>query len=161
MKRAERDRTYQLKEHVKERHAKNMRKTRHSTKTAQQAGPVDVSAKMVISPKMKCAKINRKYKSKDQVKERLVENQRNTRHLTKAAQQAADVDDIIKAPKKKRANKKQQYQESKYLREHGAELLRGGRAEVDGDCCDNCRRKNFSSNPRYALDFEVVLNTKI
>ncbi len=90
-----------------------------------------------------------------------MENQRNTRHSTEAAQQAADVDGIIKATKKKRANKKQRYQESKYLREQGAELLRGGRAEVDGDCCDNCRRKNFSSDPRYALEFEVVSNTEI
>ena len=61
MKRAEKYRTYRSKEHVKERHAKNMRNTRHSTKTAQQAGPVDVSAKMVISPKMKHAEINRTY----------------------------------------------------------------------------------------------------
>ncbi len=74
---------------------------------------------------------------------------------------AADVDGVIEATKKKRANKKQRYQESKYLQEHGAELLRGGRAEVDGDCCDNCRRKNFSSDPRYTLEFEVVSNTEI
>ncbi len=33
--------------------------------------------------------------------------------------------------------------------------------EVDGDCCDNCHRKNFSSNPRYTLEFEVVSNTEI
>jgi hypothetical protein len=132
-----------------------------SLKTAQQAIPVDVSARTVSSPKMKCVKYNRTYKLKDHVKERLVENQRNTRHSTEAAQQAADVDGIIKATKKKRANKKQRYQESKYLREQGAELLRGGRAEVDGDCCDNCRRKNFSSDPRYALEFEVVSNTEI
>jgi hypothetical protein len=161
MKRAERDHTYQSKEHVKERHAEEERNRYHSTKTAHQAGPVDVSAKIAISPKMKRAKINRTYQSRENVKERHAENMRNTRHSTKAAQQAEDVDGVIEATKKKRANKKQRYQESKYLREHGAELMRGGREEVDGDCCDNCRRKNFSSDPRYALEFEVVLNTKI
>ena len=90
-----------------------------------------------------------------------MENQRNKCHSTKAAQKAADVHGVIEAMKKKRANKDQRYHESKYLREHGAELLRGGRAEVDGNCCDNCRRKNFSSDPRYALEFKVVLNTEI
>ena len=90
MKRAERDRTYQSKEHVKERDAEEKRNRYHSTKTAQQAGPVDVSAKRAISPKMKRAKINRTYKSKDHVKERRAKNMRNTRHSTKAAQQAAD-----------------------------------------------------------------------
>jgi hypothetical protein len=52
-------------------------------------------------------------------------------------------------------------QESKYLREHRADILRGGRAEVDDDCCDNCRRTNFSSDPRNTLEFEVVSNTEI
>ncbi len=87
-----------------------------------------------------------------------MENQRNKRHSTKAAQQAADVHGVIKGMKK-HANKDQQYHE--YLQEHGAELLHGGRAEIDGDCCDNCCRKNFSSNLRYALEFKDVLNTKI
>jgi len=161
MKHAKRDRTYQSKEHVKERHAENMRNTCHSTKTAQQAGPVDVSAKIAISPKMKRAEINRTNKSKDHVKERHAKNMRNIRHSTKTAHQAADVDGVIKGTKKKRAKRDQRYDHSKYLREHGAELLHGGRAEVDGDCCDNCRRKNFSSDPRYALEFEVVSNTEI
>ena len=98
----------------------------------------------IASQQKKRAEINRTYKSTDHVKERLVENQRNTRHSTKAAQQAVDVDGVIKATKKKRADKFRKYDHSKYLREHGAELLRGGREEVDGDCCDNCRRKNFS-----------------
>jgi hypothetical protein len=96
-----------LREHVKERDAENKKNTRHSTKAAQQAGPIDVSAKIGSSQKMKRVKINCTYKSKDYVKERLVENQRNTRHSTKAAQQAADVDGVIKGTKKKRANKKQ------------------------------------------------------
>jgi hypothetical protein len=161
MKRAERNRTYQSREHVKERDAEEKRNRYHSTKTARQAVPVDESAKIAISPKMKRAIIYRTYNSKKHVKERRVENKRNTCHSTKAAQQAEDVDGVIKATKRKRANKKQRNQESKYLREHGAELLRGGREEVDGDCCDNCRRKNFSSDPRYALEFEVVLNTEI
>jgi hypothetical protein len=146
---------------VKERHAEEERNRYHSTKTAQQAGPVDVSAIIAISPKMKRAEWDHTYQSRENVKERHAKNMRNTRHSTKTAQQAVDVDGVIKARKKKRANKKQQYQESKYLREHGAELLRGGRAEVDGDCCDNCRRKKFSSDPRYALEFEVVSNTEI
>ncbi len=41
MKHAERDRTYQSRENVKERHAENMRNTRRSTKTAHQAADVD------------------------------------------------------------------------------------------------------------------------
>ncbi len=90
-----------------------------------------------------------------------MENQRNKCHSTNAAQQAADVHGIIEAMKKERANKDQQYHESKYLQEHRAELLCGGRAEVDGNCCDNCRWKNFSSNLRCALELKDVLNTKI
>ncbi len=138
-KRAEYNRTYQSKEHVKERHAENMRNTRHSTKTAQQAGPVDLSAK-IASQQMKCAEYNRTYQPKDHVKKRHAKNMRNTHHSTKVAHQAADVDGVIKGTKKKRAKRDQRYDHSQYLREHGAELLRGGRAEVDGDCCDNCRR---------------------
>ena len=106
MKRAERVRTYQSKEHVKERHAEEERNRYHSTKTAQQAGPVDVSAK-IASQQMKHAEINRTYQSKEHVKERRAKNKRNTRHSTKTAHQAADVDGIIKGMKKKRANKKQ------------------------------------------------------
>jgi hypothetical protein len=107
MKRAEYDRSYKAQEHVKESDAEKKRNTCHSTKTAQQAGPVDVSAKIAIQ-QMKHAKINCTYNSKEHVKERLVENQRNKRHSTKAAQQAADVHGIlIEAMKKKRANKDQ------------------------------------------------------
>ena len=101
------------------------------------------------------------YNSKEHVKERDADNKGNTRYSTKAAQQAADVDGVIEATKKKRANKFREYDYSKYLRENRAELLHGGRAEVDGDCCDNCHRKNFSSNFRYALEFKDVSNTKI
>jgi hypothetical protein len=114
MKRAEYDRTYKAQEHVKESDAEKKRNTHHSTKTAQQAGPVDVSAK-IASQQMKRAEINRTYNSKEHVKDWLVENQRNKRHSTKAAQQAADVHGVIKAMKKKRANKDQRYHESKYL----------------------------------------------
>ena len=78
-----------------------------------------MSAK-IASQQMKHAEINRTYQSKDHVKERRAKNKRNTLHSTKAAQQAADVDGVIEATKKKRANKKQRYQESKYLREHGS-----------------------------------------
>ena len=108
-----------------------------------------------------CAEYNRTYQSKDHVKKRDAKNKRNTRHSTKVAHQAADVDGVIKGTKKKRAKRDQRYDHSKYLQEHGAELLRGGRAEVDGDCCDNCRWKNFSSYLRYPLEFKDVLNTKI
>jgi hypothetical protein len=79
------------------------------------------------------------YKAQEHVKDRHKENKRNIYHSTKAAQQAADVDGVIKAMKKKRADKFREYDYSKYLQEQGAELLRGGRAEVDGNCCDNCR----------------------
>ena len=54
---------------MKERDADNKRNRYHSTKTAQQAGPVDVSAK-IASQQMKCAVINRTYQSKEHVKER-------------------------------------------------------------------------------------------
>jgi hypothetical protein len=94
---------------------------------------------------------DRTYKAQEHVKERRVESKRNKHHSTKVEQQTADVDGVIKATKKKRADKFREYDYSKYLREQGAELLRGGRVEVDGDCCDNCRRKNFSSDPRYTL----------
>jgi hypothetical protein len=96
MKRAERNCTYQSREHVKERHAEEERNQYHSTKTAQQAGPVDVSGK-IASQQMRRAEINRTYNSKEHVKERLVENQRNSRHSSKTAQQAVDVDGVIKA----------------------------------------------------------------
>ncbi len=109
----------------------------------------------------KRTKHDRTYKAQKHVKDRCAEKKRNIFHSTKAAQQAADVDGVIKAMKKKRADKFREYDYSKYLLEQGAELLRGGRAEVDGDCCDNSRPKNFSSDPRYALEFKVVLNTKI
>ncbi len=53
---------------MKESDAEKKRNTCHSTKTAQQAGPVDMSAK-IASQQMKCAEINRTYKSKGHVKE--------------------------------------------------------------------------------------------
>ena len=65
-----------------------------------------MSAK-IASQQMKHAEINRTYQSKDHVKERHAENMRNTRHSTKVAHQAADVDGVIKGMKKKRATKKQ------------------------------------------------------
>ncbi len=114
-----------------------------------------------IDPPTKRAKYDCTYNSKEHVKERDAVNKRNTRHSTKAAQQAADVDGVIEATKKKHADKFREYDYSKYLRENGAESLREGRAEVDGDCCDNCRRKNFSSDLRHALEFKDVSNTKI
>ncbi len=100
MKHAKYDRTYQSKEHVKERDAEEKRNRYQSTKTAQQAGPVDVSAK-IASQQMKRSEKNRTYQSKKHVKERHAKNKRNTRHSIKVAQQAADVDGIIKATKKK------------------------------------------------------------
>jgi hypothetical protein len=53
MTRSEKDRTYQSKEHVKERRAKNKRNTCHSTKTAHQAADVDG---VIKGTKKKCAK---------------------------------------------------------------------------------------------------------
>jgi len=100
MKRAEWDHAYQSREHVKERDTDNKRNTCHSTKTAQQAVPVDVSAK-IASLQMKRAIIYRRYNSKEHVKEKRVENKRNTCHSTKAAQQAADVDGVIEATSNK------------------------------------------------------------
>ncbi len=114
-----------------------------------------------IDPATKRAKINRTYQAQEHAKERCAKNKRNKCHSTKAAQQAADVDSVIEATKKKRADKFRKYDYSKYLQENGAELLCRGRAEVDGNCCDNCRQKNFSSDPWYALEIKVVLNTKI
>ena len=92
-----------------------------------------------IDPATKRAKINRTYQAQEHVKERCAKNKRNKRHSTKAAQQAADEYGVIEATKKKHADKFREYDYSKYLGENGAELLCGGRAEVDGNCCDNCR----------------------
>ena len=66
MKRAERNRTYQSREHVKERDAEEKRNRYHSTKTAQQAGPGDVSAK-IASQQMKCSEKYRTYRLKEHV----------------------------------------------------------------------------------------------
>ena len=118
------------------------RNTQQSTKIAQQAGPVDVGVK-IASYQMKCARINRKCKLKEHVKERDVDNKRNTCHSTKTALRVTDANGAIEATKKKR------------------DKLRGGRVEVDNDCCENCRRKNFSPDPRYALEFKDVSNTEI
>ncbi len=63
----------------------------------------------------KRAEYDRKYNLMEHVKERDADNKRNTRHSTKAAQQAADVDGVIKATKKKRADKFHEYDYSKYL----------------------------------------------
>jgi hypothetical protein len=114
-----------------------------------------------IDPATKHAEYDRTYNSKEHVKERDADNKRNTCHSTKAAQQASDLDKVIEATKKKRADKFREYDYSKYLQENRAELLRRGRAEVDGNCCDNCCQKNFSSDLRYAMEFKDVLNTKI
>jgi hypothetical protein len=167
-KRAVYNRTYVVQEHVKERRAENERNKCHSTKAARQATKKErdmavdsVMCSNCIDPATKHAENNPTYQAQEHVKERHAKSKRHRRHSTKAAQQAADVDGIIKATKKKRADKFCDYDYSKYMQEHGAESLRGGRAEVDGDCCDNCRRKNFSSNPRYALEFKVVPNTEI
>ncbi len=157
--RAEWDRKYLSNEAVKQRQAENKRKRHQSTKSEMAVDSAMCSE--CIDTATKRAKYDHTYNSKEHVKERDADNKRNTRHSTKAAQQAADVDGVIKAMKKKRANKFREYDYSKYLQENGAELLRGGRAEVDGDCCDNCHWKNFSSNLRYALEFKDVLNTKI
>ena len=92
-----------------------------------------------IDKATKRAKYDCTYNSKEHVKERDANNKRNTRHSTKAAHQAADVDGVIEETKKKSADKFRKYDYLKYLRENGAELLRGGRVEVDGNCCDNCR----------------------
>ncbi len=140
------DRTYQSKEHVKERDAENKRNKHHSIKAAQQAAKKErdmavdsVMCSDCIDPATKHVIYDRTYEAQEHVKERHVESKRNKRHSTKVEQQAADVDGVIEATKKKRANKFREYDYSKYLQEQGAELLRGGRVEVDGDYCDNCR----------------------
>jgi hypothetical protein len=51
-----------------------------------------------IDPATKHTKYDRTYNSKEHVKERDADNKRNTsRNSTQAAQQAADVDGVIKA----------------------------------------------------------------
>jgi hypothetical protein len=52
---------------------------------------------------MKCSEKYRTYRLKEHVKERHAEEERNRYHSTKTAQLAADVDDVIKATKKKRS----------------------------------------------------------
>ncbi len=152
MKRAKNNRTYWEKE----------KKRKYRARKKERDMSVDSAmCSDCIDPATKRAKYDCTCNSKEHVKERDTDNKRNTCRSTKAAQQAADVDGVIKATKKKRADKFREYDYSKYLRENGAELLHGGRAEVDGDYCDNCRRKNFSSDLRYALEFKDVWNTKI
>ncbi len=68
-----------------------------------------------IDTATKRAKYDRTYNLKEHVKERDADNKRNTRHSTKAAQQAADVDGVIEATKKKHAEKFREYDYSKYL----------------------------------------------
>ncbi len=150
-KRAKNNRTYQEKE-KKSKYRARKKERDMSVDSAMCSDCFDLARKH--------AKYDRTYNSKEHAKERDADNKRNTHHSTKAAQQAADVDGVIEATKKKRANKFREYDYSKYLRENGAELLHRGRAEVDGDFCDNCCWKNFSSNLRYALDKDVS-NTEI
>ena len=122
MKRAVINRTYQSREHVKERDAENKRNTRHSTKTAQQAGPVDVSAK-IASQQMKCAVINRTYQSREHVKERDAENKRNTCHSTKTARQVGPVDvsaRTVSSQKIKRVKINCTYQSKEHVKERHA-----------------------------------------
>ncbi len=52
----------------------------------------------------KHAEINRTYQAQEHVKKRREKNKRNKRHSTKAAQQAADIDGVIEATKKKCAD---------------------------------------------------------
>jgi hypothetical protein len=156
---AEWDCKYLSNEAVKQRRAENERKRHQSTKSEMAVDSAMCSD--CIDTATKHAKYDCTYNSKEHVKEKDADNKRNTRHSTKAAQKAADVDGVIKAMKKKRANEFRKYDYSKYLQENGAELLRRGRAEVDDNCCDNCRWKNFSSNLRYTLEFKDVSNTKI
>ncbi len=151
-KRAKNNRTYWEKE-KKRKYCVRMKERDMSVDSAMCSDCID--------PATKHAEYDCTYNLKEHVKERNADNKRNTHHSTKAAQQAADVDRVNKATKKKRADKFREYDYLKYLRENGAELLCGGRAEVDGDCCDNCRWKNFSSDLRYTLEFKDVSNTKI
>jgi hypothetical protein len=66
---------------------------------ARKAGPVDVSAN-IASQQIKRSEKYRTYQSKEHVKERHAEEKRNQYHSTKTAQQAVDVDGVIKATKK-------------------------------------------------------------
>ncbi len=138
MKRAKNNRTYREKE----------KKRKYIARKKERDMSVDSAMCFnCIDPATKHVKINRTYQAQEHVKERCAKKKRNKCHSTKAAQQAADVDGVIEATKKKRANKFCEYDYSKYLQENGAELLRGGRAEVDGDCCDNCHQKNSALIP--------------
>ncbi len=151
-KRAKNNPTYREKE-KKRKYCVRKKKRNMAVDSAMCSNCIDTATKRT--------KYDRTYKAQEHVKDRHAENNRNIYYSTKAAQQAADVDGVIEAMKKKRADKFREYDYLKYLREQGAELLRGGRVEVDGNRCDNCRQKNFSSNPRYALEFKVVSNTEI
>jgi hypothetical protein len=115
---AEWDRKYLSNEAVKQSRAENKRKRCQSTKLEMAVDSAMCSD--CIDTATKRAKYDRTYNSKEHVKEKDADNKRNTRHSTKAAQQAADVDGVIKATKKKRADKFCKYDYSKYLRENGS-----------------------------------------
>jgi len=150
MKRAKIYRKYQSKEHVKERRGDNQRNTCHSTKTAHQACPVDVSAKVasqqmkqstktaqqagpvetesasIVSQKIRRAKIVRKYQLKEHVKVRDADNKRNTRQSTKIAQQAGPVDVGVKivSHQMKRAKINRKYKSKEHVKERDVDNKR-------------------------------------
>jgi hypothetical protein len=75
MTRAERNRTYPSREHVKERDAENKRKKRQSKKSEMVVDSVMCSD--CIDMATKCAEWDRTYKSKEHVKERHAEGEGN------------------------------------------------------------------------------------
>jgi hypothetical protein len=106
MKRAKNNHTYREKEKKRKYHA---------GKKERDMSVDSAMCSNCIDPATKHAEINRTYQAQEHVKERCAKNKRNKCHSTKAAQQAADVDGVIKATKKKRANKFRKYDYSKYL----------------------------------------------
>ncbi len=111
--RAEWYRKYYSNKAVKQRRAENQRKKHQSKKLEMAVDSVMCSDCNDMATKH--AKYDRIYKAQEHVKERHAKNKRNIRHSTKAAQQAVDVDGVIKGTKKKRAERDQRYYDLKYL----------------------------------------------
>ena len=72
--------------------------------------------------------------------------------------------DSCKNNRRAQVNKK--HQKQPYVKERDAERKKGqrylkkARAGVHDKFCDNCMRRNFTTDPRYALQFKTVWNTK-
>ena len=131
--------------------------------------PVDESTRAERS-KRKRAERNKKYRSQGAAKVRHAEKKRERYHsaldnvvCSECIEPASG--DSCKNNRRAQVNKKHQKQphvkEKEAERQKGRRYLKKARAGVHDKFCDNCMRRNFTTDPRYALQFKTVWNTKI